>query len=103
MEPKITCNLYPNPISINEDGINDVAVFEYPEMFSGAAQLMIFDIRNQLIYQSVIGPVSDFGDVSNRIWDGRDSDGQSVRPGLYLYIIQRNGETICNGTVAVSR
>ncbi|MCK5833242.1 hypothetical protein KAH81_06175 [bacterium] len=103
MEPKITCNIYPNPITTNGDGINDAAVFDYPLMFSGSAELFIFDIRNTLVYSSTIGPIEELTDVTNRFWDGKDRNGISVRPGLYLYVIQQDGEAICNGTISVNK
>jgi len=103
IEPKITCNHYPNPITPNGDGINDVAVFDYPDMYSGSAELLIFDVRNILIYRATIGPVADIGDVANRLWDARDNSGQKVREGLYLYVIQKDGQTVCNGTLSVGR
>ncbi|MGC9314892.1 MAG: gliding motility-associated C-terminal domain-containing protein, partial [bacterium] len=103
MEPEITCNLFPNPFTPNGDGINDFAVFDYPEMFSGDAELLIFDIRNKLIYKSTIGPVSEMGEFGLRQWRGTDNDRKSVNPGIYLYIIQKDGEVVCNGTIVLSR
>ena len=103
MEPKISCNNYPNPITPNGDGINDVAVFDYPEMYSGSAELLIFNKRNILVYQATIGPVIDLGDVANRVWNCREGGGQIAKEGLYLYLIQKSGETVCNGTLTIGR
>ena len=103
MEPDIACNLYPNPFTPNGDAINDFAVFDYPEMFSGEAELMIFDMSNRLVYSEKIGPVSAFEDFDNRRWLGKDGQGKAVRPGLYVYVIKQEGEIICNGTVILQR
>jgi hypothetical protein len=103
MEPKITCNLFPNPFTPNGDGINDFAVFDYPEMFSGDAELLIFDIRNKLVYKSNIGPVEEMEQYNRRLWRGLDNDGRAVVQGMYLYVIQKDGEIICNGTIVLGR
>jgi len=89
MEPKITCYEYPNPFTPNGDDINDFAVFDYPLMFSGEAELMVFDVRNRLVYQNK--------------WHGTDNEGNKLRPGLYLYIIKKDGEIVCNGTIVLHR
>ncbi|MCK5833365.1 gliding motility-associated C-terminal domain-containing protein [bacterium] len=103
IELETSCNRYPNPITPNNDGINDAAVFDYPDMFSGSAELSIFNTRNILVYRENIGPASDFSDVSNRVWDCKDSDGNPVRDGLYIYVIERDGRVICNGTLIMGR
>jgi len=103
MEPKITCNLFPNPFTPNGDAINDFTVFDYPMMFSGEAELIIFNVRNTPVYQTTIGPVEDMTDYSTRNWMGLDSEGKKLPQGLYLYIIKKDGEIICNGTVTILR
>ncbi|HHS50003.1 MAG TPA: hypothetical protein ENN07_02690 [candidate division Zixibacteria bacterium] len=98
-----SCIQFPNPITPNDDGINDVAVFEYPQMFIGPAELTIFDLRNTLVFRADIGPAGDFGDVENRLWDATDLNGNPVREGLYIYMIQMDGRILCNGTITVIR
>jgi len=41
--------------------------------------------------------------VSNRIWGGCDGKKIPVAQGLYLYSIQKDGETVRNGAIAVSK
>ncbi len=99
----VGCNRYPNPVTPNGDGINDVAIFDYPNMFSGPAELSIFDVRNTLVYSANIGPATDFSEVGNRYWDCRDGSGKLVKDGLYIYVLIRDGQIICNGTLIVGR
>jgi hypothetical protein len=42
-------------------------------------------------------------EFENRRWHGIDGTGNAVRPGLYLYIIEKDGEILCNGTVILQR
>jgi len=103
IEPRVACLVHPNPFTPNADGYNDIAVFNYPYMFSTDAELYIFNKWNVEVYKGKLGHISDFADFVSRCWDGRDKDGKVVPPGVYLYVIKVNGEVICNGTVVVAR
>ena len=47
IEPDVECLVFPNPFTPNNSpGINDVAVFNYPFMFSEKAELAIYTIHN---------------------------------------------------------
>ncbi len=103
IEPRVGCLVYPNPFTPNADGYNDIAVFNYPYMFSNDAELHIYDKWNVELYRGKLYHISDFSDVVRRSWDGRDKDRKLVSPGVYLYVIKVNGEVVCNGTVVVAR
>ncbi len=96
MEPQTVCAAFPNPFTPNSDGINDAVMFDYPHRFIEGANLKIFNIDNNLIFESDI-------ESGNRLWDGIDDTGKSVSPGLYIYIIEGGGRILCNGTVVLLR
>jgi hypothetical protein len=103
VEPTILCHNWPNPFTPNDDGHNDETIFNFPFMFSKGSILKIFSSRNTLVYESDLSNVSSFNEFARRSWDGRDSNGQKLSPGLYLYIITRDGELICAGSVTLIR
>ena len=103
IEPEVPCYVHPNPFTPNNDGANEIAVFDYPYMFSENATLLIYDLRNVLMYQRELKDISGFSDFDARDWDGNDNNGNKVPEGLYIWIIIKNGEAICNGTVVIAR
>ena len=103
VEPDVGCYLHPNPFTPNNDPINDFAIFDYPNMFSESAELYIFNMRNIQVYHAEIGPVSSYEDFDTRWWQGYDDSGKLQTPGLYIYMIIKDGEVVCNGTVVLMR
>jgi len=103
IEPTIYCEQYPNPFTPNGDAYNDLSVFQYPFMYSQEATLVIFNRRKEKVYEGSLGRVSHRLDILSHAYDGRDSKGEVLAPGLYLYVIIRNGEAICEGTMTVVR
>ena len=95
--------MHPNPFTPDGDGINEIAVFDYPYMFSEDAELQIYDLRNVLVFSRHIDHISEASDFLSRSWDGRDKNGNPLPEGLYLWIIISNGEVVCNGTVVLAR
>ncbi|MFP4459397.1 MAG: hypothetical protein ACLFSQ_07405 [Candidatus Zixiibacteriota bacterium] len=47
--------------------------------------------------------VNRYTDFQERLWDGRDQNGKKAKTGLYFYIISRDGEIICEGTITLIR
>jgi len=93
--PSVTsCNYYPNPFTPNNDGINDIVLFTYPYMALGRGIIRIYNLDNQLVYQSPSGA---------DIWDGTVNSGNIGAPGLYLFTIEHDGEAICSGTILLAR
>ncbi len=103
LEPVVNCHRWPNPFTPNDDGYNDAICFNYPEMFTKQSKLMVFDKRKQLVYETKIGPASDLVADPSRMWNGSDTNGQKLMPGLYFYIIDLDGEIVCEGTVTLVR
>ena len=103
IEPEVGCLAHPNPFTPNGDGNNDMVVFNYPGMFTKSARLEVFDLRGVRVYDGEIGPARGFSDIASRTWDGKDSSGETLQPGLYLYVILVDGEVVCSGTVVLAR
>lgn len=103
IEPVVECYVHPNPFSPNTDTKNDYTIFDYPYEFTKKAELVVFTIRNVEVYRTDIGPISNFGEVNKRMWDGHDSDGKPCPDGIYIYVIQVDGKMVCNGTVILAR
>ncbi len=103
IEPEITCAVFPNPFTPNTDTYNDEAFFNYPNMLSENATVIVYDIRNVEVWRCEAPPLEDLLDANRCIWDGRDNENQPVKPGLYLYIIKIGNEVVCNGTVLLLR
>ncbi|MFP4458407.1 MAG: gliding motility-associated C-terminal domain-containing protein [Candidatus Zixiibacteriota bacterium] len=103
IEPKIECLAQPNPFTPNDDEYNDIIVFDYPFMFSEAAELKIFNKNKTLIYEERLNPISSRNDYERRRWLGTDNDGKKLSPGLYFYTISRDNEVICEGTLTLIR
>jgi len=103
LEPEVTCAVLPNPFTPDGNDINDVAMFTYPRMMSDEATIVVYDIKNREIWRSDAPVQTRFDEAVGRLWNGRDSEGQRVEPGLYLYIVMMGGEVICNGTIVLLR
>ena len=97
----IPCKESPNPITPNNDGVNDYARFEFPNMRQKlpSTKIYIYNIRGRLVRTIEMSDV--VGD--NWLWDGRDENDQPCRQGLYLYVIEVDGEKVCNGTISIAR
>ena len=103
VEPEVSCLVHPNPFTPNGDRYNPYAVFDYPYMFSEDADLLIYDLRNIKVFERKMNHVSDITDFFERNWEGLDNNGQPLPAGLYVWLIIRSGEVVCNGTVVIAR
>jgi len=104
VEPQVECLVFPNPFTPNGDGTNDIAVFNYPFMFSETAELAIYTTRNVEVFRTTIDMTTrDIIELIPRCWNGKDMRGVIMPEGLYIYIIVRDGKIICNGTVVLVR
>ncbi len=103
IEPVITCGIAPNPFTPNGDGINDSAIFYYPDLFSETVEITVFDKRRVKVWKSTANPQHIIGEAQGRLWNGMDNQGRQLNPGLYLYTVSSGGEVICNGTIVLVR
>ena len=80
----------------NGDGINDEINLTFSGITEESINAQIFDMSGK--------KVSDMTqrDFSWFLWDGKDSDGKVVLPGIYIYQV-KNGKYTANGTVVVAR
>ncbi len=101
LPPIIGCARIPNPFTPNGDGINDLCYFSAPGFGYEEGTIYIYDLHGVLL-RSIDVPAG-FGWKGFAAWDGRDSTGNDVPEGLYLYIVEVGGEIVCEGTVALAR
>jgi hypothetical protein len=88
----LTVLYYPHEITafspFNKDGINDYFMPEY--------KIQVFNRYGVLIYETQTEEQQALG------WDGRNSKGQEVEPGLYFYILySSNGKPLIKSSVEV--
>jgi hypothetical protein len=72
-------------------------------MASQEAKLQIFTKRRVLVYEKDINGF-DPSEFNTRWWDGTNTkNNRRAEPGIYLYLITKDGEAICEGTVVLVR
>jgi endonuclease/exonuclease/phosphatase family metal-dependent hydrolase len=68
----------PNPA---HDGRTSIV---FGERFSGTSkQVTYYDIRGRVVYRQSAGP-----DAANIIWEGGNTDGRTVSPGIYFVVVK---------------
>ncbi len=89
--------VFPNPFTPNEDGFNDVATFVVPDSLLGNISVKLFNISG--------GKVAEISEVNNSTleWNGQDEDGNKLRPGPYIYLLQSDSKTLSKGTITIMR
>jgi len=95
------CSRQPNPFTPNGDGVNDYCQFMFPGLGVRDATIKIYDVRNVLVRTLEVARGRKAKEDSR--WDGRDNAGNPVPQGVYLYVIESEGEILCDGTVTVAR
>ncbi|NUO79937.1 lamin tail domain-containing protein [candidate division KSB1 bacterium] len=77
----------PTPFSPDDDGIDDFAVFQMNlPVTTATVHLKIYDMRGRLIRQLL--NTRAVGSRFEAIWNGRDEQGQPVRTGIYIVLLQ---------------
>ncbi|MBN1351842.1 gliding motility-associated C-terminal domain-containing protein [candidate division KSB1 bacterium] len=92
-----TISILPNPFTPNNDGYNDYVEFKYPNMYTEAAMLQIFNLKGRKVKE-----INDVRDHQYR-WYGKDDDGMDLMPGVYIYILKANGKRLSSGTITLIR
>ena len=75
--------------------INESVLFAYPRMYIESAELRVYDLRNNLVFEKGLGPITGNTDATVRAWGGTDKHGKNLPPGLYIYIISTERRIIC--------
>jgi len=94
---EFVCRSHPNPFTPNNDGSNDNVYIEFPKMVFRNATVFIYDMQGVELQKINVG------DAHSYSWDGKDSDDNDCRPGVYLYVIKDGDEVICTGTLVLAR
>jgi len=90
-------SVFPNPFTPNDDGFNDQVNFIIPDSVASEVVIKIFGIRgNRVRYISR-------STEPNLQWDGFDENSHLMQPGVYLYVILRNGDLVHKGTITLMR
>lgn len=89
--------VYPNPFTPNEDGFNDRAGFDISELNIGYPSVKIFSFSGFLVRTIDV--------VSQNIleWDGRDSSGNEMPPGVYLFVLYNRDNKEASGSIVLAR
>jgi len=90
--------VYPRILTPNGDGFNDKATFHFdnPELLPVSGT--VFDLSGSRVAE--LSPGTDPSTLL--LWDGKDSTGQKVAGGIYIYEIDYQGKH-ATGTVVVAR
>ena len=75
---------YPNPFSSS-------TAFSYELRTQGEIRVLIYDILGRVVREAVAG--AQPAGMHNVLWDGRNTRGQKVAPGVYFYSLQTGGES----------
>ena len=76
----------PNPFTPNDDGINDEAIIHYSLLALSTprpVEVALYDLSGRRVRVLFDGDEAN-GRYTDKVWDGRDDQGQLVPPGLYV-------------------
>ncbi len=85
----------PNPFTPNGDGINDEAIIHYNLLSlstSRPVEVALYDLSGRRVRILFAGEEAN-GRYTDKVWDGRDDQGQAVPPGLYVARIFVSGDS----------
>ncbi len=92
VEPEV--EVVPNPFTPNDDGFNDGTEFKRDGGIPSNWVIIIMDRSGRTIRELRNG---------ENIWNGKDSSGQLVLPGAYLYVIKDGERFVRRGLLGVVR
>ena len=85
----------PNPFTPNGDGINDEAIIHYSLLALSTprpVEVALYDLSGRRVRVLFDGEESN-GRYTDKVWDGRDDQGQAVPPGLYVARVFVSGDS----------
>lgn len=87
----------PNPFTPNEDGFNDLAVFDFGELTLLQPLLKILKFNGS--------PLTTLANPRNFQfeWNGRDDNGRDQQPGIYLYVLSDGDRRVASGFLVLAR
>ncbi|MDZ7332546.1 MAG: gliding motility-associated C-terminal domain-containing protein, partial [candidate division KSB1 bacterium] len=88
----------PNPFTPNDDGINDDSEFDFNQFNVDEPIVRIFDVHGREV-RKLDQPAED----KRFYWNGRDSNGKPLLPGMYLYIFSDRDKILARGCVVIVR
>ena len=97
----------PNPFTPNGDGINDEAIIHYNLLALSTArpvEVALYDLSGRRVRVLFAGDEAN-GRYTDKVWDGRDDQGQPVPPGLYVarvFVAGDSGDAEQSRVVAVA-
>ena len=87
----------PNPFTPNNNGFNDFVTFDFTSAITGPDFIIrIFDMNGRRVRTLRTNGRSEI------TWDGSDSSGSVLKPGIYLYIIESNNSVVRRGSVTLA-
>jgi len=92
------CMSHPMPFTPNGDGVNDLVKIDYPDRFDNLAEIRIYDLQGSEINLITVGSSAHMYE-----WDGRDKNGIACRQGVYVFVVEVEGEVVCTGTIVLAR
>lgn len=93
--------VFPQIFSPNGDGLNDVIYFVVENPKQSSVSGRIIDMGGAQV--GTLRPAGAGAPTADTLmWDGRDSTGKIVPPGVYIYEIKGEGKTI-TGTMVIAR
>ncbi|MCD6594443.1 gliding motility-associated C-terminal domain-containing protein [bacterium] len=91
----------PNPFTPNNDEQNDCCRFTFPGLVYEVGHIYIYDIFGICVRKIVVQTGARAKELSR--WDGLDENKRSLPQGLYIYVIEVDGEIVCEGTITIAR
>ena len=85
----------PNPFTPNGDGINDEAIIHYSLLALSTprpVEVALYDLSGRRVRVLFAGEEAN-GRYTDKVWDGRDDQGQAVPPGLYVARVFVSGDS----------
>jgi hypothetical protein len=85
---------YPNPFGKDSNGGTGRTYFSFVMQSGGDATLSIYTLSGKLVYRQTATGLDGGGKLYNRVlfWDGKNSQGKTVVNGVYIAILDANGQ-----------